>query len=484
MDASPVDTVGFRVLGPLEVVSGDRVLPLRGITQRAALGFLLLHANRTVATSDLVTALWPASAPATARKMLQNAVSGLRGTLARHGVNTSAAALVSRSPGYALRVDPRCLDLARFRRCAEQGRAQLSAGSFDGAAQLLRDALSLWRGSALEDLTESGIHWPELAGLHSAQMAVHEDLYEAELARGRHYEVVGNLQSAVDLDLLRERMCGLLMRALYRCGRQVEALHVYHRHRTALLDQLGLEPGRELLELERAILNHDPALALPPREAAPQPVVGTTLRSAAGPARRARQRTRERNPELAVLHGVLEWVRQRRRAHLVIVLGGPGTGKSQLVARLRNAVREDEGAVRCVVGRTRPGSAGAEATAAVLDEVTEVLRPAALGAGAPAAAAREESFAAWRSVLEQASSVRPLIAVFEDVHQADDTLADFIGDVVRSASSVPLLMVATARPEFLERQPGWGGGLACTTLTLDSPTSGRAWPIAQRSGQA
>lgn len=257
----------FRILGPMEVLDGDRSLALGGIKQRATLGYLLLHANRVVATSQLIGALWSVEdAPFSARKILQNAVWGLRREL--NGVTSStgatgATALDTRSPGYRLTVDPEDVDLFRFHRRADEGRAHLAAGEPERAARVLRDALEPWRGPVLADLVEAGIDWPELAAAQNAQWNVMEDYFHAELACGHHLAVLEELESMVARTALRERSSGQLMLALYRSGRQADALGVYTRVRTTLVEGFGLEPGRELQNLQRAILAHDDSL-LPP----------------------------------------------------------------------------------------------------------------------------------------------------------------------------------------------------------------------------
>ncbi|MET1074867.1 MAG: BTAD domain-containing putative transcriptional regulator, partial [Umezawaea sp.] len=154
-------SVRFRVLGPLEVTVEGRPLPVRGVVQRSVLGFLLLNADQVVTTSDLVRALWPTGPPPTARKMLQNAVSALRGTLAGNGVGAEVASLLSHPSGYRLRVDPASVDLAGFHDLVARGRADLAAGSWAPAASALHEALALWRGCALADLVEAGVDWPE-----------------------------------------------------------------------------------------------------------------------------------------------------------------------------------------------------------------------------------------------------------------------------------------------------------------------------------
>ncbi|MEU3352371.1 BTAD domain-containing putative transcriptional regulator [Streptomyces sp. NPDC037389] len=255
------------MLGPLEVIDADRPVALGGIKQRATLGFLLLQANRVVATSQLLRALWPVDeAPTSARKILQNAVWGLRGVLSAGTAENGGAggpALLTQAPGYVLRVDPDDVDLHRFQRQVEAGRAKFSAGAPEDAATLLREALTLWQGPALADLVETGIAWPELAAVEKARLDAMEDYFEAELACGRHQGVLGELETMVATESLRERSCGQLMLALYRCGRQADALAVYDKVRTTLVEDLGLEPGRSLRDLQHAILTHDTSLSLP-----------------------------------------------------------------------------------------------------------------------------------------------------------------------------------------------------------------------------
>ncbi|QXJ21841.1 AAA family ATPase [Actinomadura graeca] len=238
--------------------------------QRATLGYLLLHANQVVATSDLVEALWPAgNPPATARKVLQNAVWGLRGILRAGLPGAGHGALLTRQPGYMLRVDGDQVDLEVFRRGVEDGRARLADGGVS-AARILRDALELWRGPALADLVECGVAWPELSAVENARLDAMEDYFEAELAAGHHRAVLSDLERMVEAEPLRERLCGQLMLAFYRSGRQADALNVYGSVRARLVEDLGLEPRRELQTLQRRLLNQDAGLSLPeaavPRE--------------------------------------------------------------------------------------------------------------------------------------------------------------------------------------------------------------------------
>ncbi|MFE6623890.1 BTAD domain-containing putative transcriptional regulator [Streptomyces sp. NPDC057740] len=251
----------FRMLGPLEVVCSDQLVGLGGTRQRATLGFLLLNANRVVASSQLIEALWPeGKAPQSARKILQNSVWRLRRALSPDERDPGCVELLSQAPGYMLRVAPDRTDLHNFRGLVEKGRAELAAGSAEKASVLLRDALSLWRGPVLADLVETGIDWPELTSVSNARLDALEDCFEAELACGHHHRILAELQKTVATEPLRERLLGQLMLALYRSGRQTDALDVYHSARTEMVEKLGLEPGHVLKALQQAILAHDPAL--------------------------------------------------------------------------------------------------------------------------------------------------------------------------------------------------------------------------------
>ena len=252
----------FRMLGPLEASRDDNVISLGGTKQRATLGFLLLNANRVVATRRLLKALWPGEAPPSARKIIQNAVWALRGQITCDEPAKGSTALVTQAPGYMLQVDPDQIDLYCFERLSQQGRAELATGSPERAVTPLQEALALWRGPAMADLVETGINWPELATVQNVRLDTMEDYFEAELARGRHHAVLSGLEAMVEAEPLRERPCGQFMLALYRCGRQADALNVYSRMRSRLAEDLGLEPGRYLQWLQYAILTHDPALIL------------------------------------------------------------------------------------------------------------------------------------------------------------------------------------------------------------------------------
>ena len=236
----------FRVLGPLEVVEDGQALPLGGTKQRALLACLLLRANQLVSTDRLVEELWPHGAPRTAAKTIQVYVSKLRKELGE-------GRLVTHPPGYVLRVDPSELDLARFEALLEE------AHRVDPrrAVEPLREALALWRGPALADLAYEPFAQTEIARLEELRLAALEERIEADLATGRHAERVGELEALVADHPLRERLRGQLMLALYRSGRQAEALEVYQDARRMLVEELGLEPSAALQRLEKAILQQD-----------------------------------------------------------------------------------------------------------------------------------------------------------------------------------------------------------------------------------
>ena len=229
----------FRILGPLEVFENGRRLDVGGAKQRALLAILLLHANEVVSTDRLIDALWEDEAPHTGRKALQVYVSQLRKVIGKERITT-------RSPGYRLRVEPGELDLARVRSLLEDGRAA--------------EALELWRGPALADFAYERFAHSEIARLEDLRLACVEERIGADLARGRHTALVGELEALVREHPLRERLRAQLMLALYRSSRQAEALDAYQSAREALVEELGIEPGRSLRELQQAILQQDPAL--------------------------------------------------------------------------------------------------------------------------------------------------------------------------------------------------------------------------------
>ena len=252
----------FRILGPVEVRDDGRVIRLGGGKQRAVLALLLLNANRVVASERMIELLWGERPPATAATALHGHISSLRKVLGPDVIAT-------RAPGYLLVTGIGELDLERFERLRGEGRAALERGDPGGAAELLRAALELWRGEALSDIGFEPFIQPEAARLEGLRLDALQDRIDADLTTGRGTELVGELERLVAAEPLRERLWAQLMLALYRAGRQAEALDAYRRARQMLVSELGIEPGPELRDLERRILAHDPTLGPGPRVPTP-----------------------------------------------------------------------------------------------------------------------------------------------------------------------------------------------------------------------
>lgn len=251
--------IQFSVLGTIKISDNGTTIPAGGVTQRSVLAYLLLNSGRVVSNGEILTAIWQDCPPFTARKMVHNSVAAIRKMLAAH---TGGAALITQAPGYQLHVDHDTVDVNVFRRFVAQGRAELDAGRPDAARDQLRRGLDLWRGRALADLAESAGHWPELAAVEDERISAYEDCFAAELACGRHREVTSELKMLTTAQPVRERLVQLYMIALYRSGRQVEALSVFRRTRETLVDGLGVEPGPALQRQHQLILRHDSSLEL------------------------------------------------------------------------------------------------------------------------------------------------------------------------------------------------------------------------------
>ena len=269
------------MLGPLEVVGdGGAALAIGTGRQRALLGLLILRANELLESDRLVEELWGESPPPTAHKMLHNQVSGLRQVLGRNG------RLETHGSAYRLNVAPGERDVDRFEELVARGRAQAQSDP-ERAAEDLRQALGLWRGPPLADLAFESFAQTEIARLEERRWAAFEARVDAELALGRHADLVAELEAAVAEQPLREHLHGQLMLALYRCGRQAEALEAYRRARTTLVEEIGVEPHAELRALQEAILAQDAALDAPPGPADLPAGLDGGSPVLAGPGRRA-----------------------------------------------------------------------------------------------------------------------------------------------------------------------------------------------------
>jgi WD40 repeat protein/DNA-binding SARP family transcriptional activator len=250
-------TMRFRILGPIDVRDGDGAVALGGRKPRAVLAVLLLHANEPVSCERLALALWGEDAPGETVKMVRVHMSRLRKALG------GAAVVATTAGGYRLRVAPGELDADRFEQLTEQGRTALAQGDAELASALLREALALWRGPPLADFVDEPFAASEIARLEDRRLAALEIRLGADLECGRHDAVAAELRGIVADQPTRERFAALLMLALYRGGRQAEALDVFTRTRRTLVDELGVEPGPELRRLQEAILCQDASLDAP-----------------------------------------------------------------------------------------------------------------------------------------------------------------------------------------------------------------------------
>ena len=323
----------FSVLGPLEVRSGDELLPIGTAKQRALLAVLLVNANRVVSRDQLIDSLWGERPPESARGSIEAYVSRLRKVLHADGEHI----LVTRAPGYLLKVGFEELDLDRFERLVEEGRRSLANEEPERAAALLDEALSLWRGRPLADVEFEPFAQIEVARLEEERLGAVEDYFDAELALGHGGSLVSRVEAAVAEHPLRERLRRQLMLALYQSGRQADAMQAYRDARAYLIQELGLEPSPALKQLQQSILAHDPALEVTSRRRSVDPspasrrfrvsgrvvIAGVTVCGVAAAAIVALALAHRNGPHVGVL---------RERSHLSVL--DATTGKPQLTASL------------------------------------------------------------------------------------------------------------------------------------------------------
>jgi DNA-binding SARP family transcriptional activator len=436
----------FRILGPLEVLEEGRALELGGAKQRALIALLLLNANRIVARDRLIDALWDERPPETAHKALQVHVSQLRKLL-------GAGHVLTRTPGYLLQVEEGALDLQRFQALV----AEAKQAEPREAAAKLREALSLWRDRALADFSYERFAQAEIARLEELRVAALEERFEAELALGLHADVVGELEGLVREHPLRERLRRQLMLALYRSGRQAEALEAFQEGRRVLVEELGIDPSSALRELERAILTQDPALDLALRQADERD------------GRRAVLVGRER--ELGELLEGLEDV-LAGRGRLFLVVGEPGIGKSRLADELIN--RATARGVQVLIGRcweaggapaywpwvqsmrsyvrsSNPETlrselaADAGKLAQILPELHDLFPEIEASPPPETEGARFRLFDCVASFLERIAEARPLVLAFDDLHAADEPSLLLLQYVARELAESRILLLGTYR---------------------------------------
>ena len=451
----------FAILGPLEVRRDGQVVAVGGAKPRAVLACLLVHANEPVSAERLVAALWGDDASPASVRTVQVHVSRLRRALGDYSVIESTPA------GYRVRVLPGELDAERFERLLERGQRLLADAGAENAAAVFREALGLWRGPALADLEFEPFALTEIARLEEQRLTALQGRIEADLALGRHGELIAELEQLVGKHPLRERLHWQLMLALYRGGRQADALAAYRRARTVLDAELGLEPGPELRRLEEAILQHDPSLRSPPDRIVEPPaepqsvrlVLPRPLRSPAGVPFVGREREMGRLREL--------WLQAAGGSRAVSVAGEAGIGKTRLAAELAGLVHADGALVlygRCdeglavpyqpfveALGRyvraVGPDRVGAELGRAAADLAWLLPELEVLGrpAGADPETERFRLFEAVAALVEAATREQPALLVLDDLHWAAAPTLLLLRHLVRADRALRVLVVGTYR---------------------------------------
>jgi DNA-binding SARP family transcriptional activator len=442
----------FRVLGPVEVEEGGRRVALGGPKPRALLAILLLRRGEVVPAERLIELLYEGLPPEKAAKSVQAHVSRLRKALGESRLRTAGG-------GYAVAVSPEELDLDRFDELVERGRSALAASDPEAASTSLRQGLALWRGPPFADFRYSEFAQAEIARLEERRLAVLEDRIEADLALGRHADVVSELEALVHEHPLRERLRTQLMLALYRSGRQAEALDVYQDTRRALTEELGIEPSQELRELQQAILRQDPALSLKRSRRIPSD----------GPSPRGIFVGRAR--ELEALEDGLE-AAIAGHGRVFLLVGEPGIGKSRLAEELVQQAHTR--GVRVVVGRCwEAGGAPAywpwvQSLRALAEETeSEVLRrqlgPRAreltqllpelrerfpdlpLPTELESESARFLLFEAVSAFLDASARETPLVIILDDLHAADEPSLLLLQFVARELGKSRVLVLGVYR---------------------------------------
>ena len=472
----------LRLLGPIEVLSDERQVPLGGAKPRALLAALLLDSGRVVTVERLVEAVWQDDPPPTARGVLQTYVASLRRAFADAGL---PEVIVSHRVGYSAEIPPDALDKDFFERLVDQGRRAARAGDHGEAADSFRAALALWRGPALGGIGDSHLR-AEAARLEERRLAVLEERIAADLAAGRDEGLIDELTELVAAHPARERLRGDLMTALYRVGRQADALAVYQRGRQVLVEELGIEPGPELRRVHESILRSDPALlgaakAAPPRQL-PSPPSDFTARE----------------EEIAELRDLLT----RPDAMPVCVIFGPGgVGKSALALRAAHEIARfyPDGQLHVELRGTT------EAPATPQEVLGRLLRDLEPGMSPPSTleecAARYRTLLADRRkliVLEDAAAerqVRPLLPGVQGcgvIVTSRNRLAGLAGAVVLDLGLLPdqaalRLLGRVAGPERIAADPDAArrivrqcGGLPLALRIAGTRlTSRRHWSVAR-----
>jgi DNA-binding SARP family transcriptional activator len=339
--ARMIHALEIRLLGPFDVLAGGRPANVSGSKRQSLLALLALRRGRVVGVDSLIDALWGDDLPAAPRNAVQHHVARLRAALGQETI-------VASPDGYAL--TDAAVDALRFEELLQEARSALRAGDAGAAAESVTSGLELWRGPALHGLTDTAWFSAEARRLESLRVDALEEQFEAALALGDHRDVIAALRAALEENPFRERLWGQLMLALYRSGRQPDALDVFREARRVLVEELALEPGPDLRRLQDAILAHDPAIA-------PVPVAARRRGNLPAPSTSFVGREQE-------LAQVVEFLREHR---LVTLTGPPGVGKSRLAAEVARSLEGEAGAWRVDLARAGGPDDVARLVAAAVD---------------------------------------------------------------------------------------------------------------------
>jgi len=443
----------FQVLGPLEVEADDGPVLLGGPKERLLLALLLTRPNQVVSVEALIAGLWGEQPPPTAAKTLQSHIKRLRRALEPGRARGAAGeVLVTRQLGYLLRVTPGALDAMRFEELTATGRRALGDGSVALAGSLLGEALGLWRGRPFQEFLDSDVVVAESDRLAELRLGALEDRVEADLRLGRHRELVAELEGLVREQPLRERLWAQLLVALYRSGRQADALLAYQRARSILVEELGIDPGAELRRLQAAVLAQDPGLDLPATGAAAAGELPEELEPI-GPVFVGR------SAELAWLRAT--WTQATQgQGGVVFLAGRRGIGKTRLAAELAREVHSQGGRVlygRCTPAAHDPLQPFAQTPAEVAASLQEMAGPdrsaGALGQGL--------------ADLLAGGPDRAVLLVLDDLHLAQAPTLEALSGLATAATSRQLLVLSTYDDEATT------AGLAGLVERLDPDGTGR-----------
>jgi DNA-binding SARP family transcriptional activator/ABC-type glycerol-3-phosphate transport system substrate-binding protein len=470
----------IRVLGPLGASEAGRQIALGGRRQRSVLAGLVAHAGESVSTSRLIDIVWGEDPPPSARKSLQTYISRLRRSL-------GDGLIVGVADGYALRADVDQLDVLRFEQLAEEGRSLLVAAPTQ-AWKVLTEGLALWRGTPLSDIDVGGDLLPFVERLQEARMATVEERIEAGLALGHDRQLIGELRALVDAHPLRERLHGQLVLALYRSGRQAEAIERLHAWRRTLADELGLDPSSALQHLEARILRQDPALDHTSGTHAPEPAAGPKR----NPYKGLRAFGEADSSDFFGRDSLIEELVARVDAgvRFLALVGPSGAGKSSVaLAGLVPALRHPSDGHRRLVARMSPGSHPFTQLEAAL------ARTGAEGR-TPSELTGDDELGLLRAVLsvvpDERTELLLVIDQFEELLTgtiAAGTVRAFVRHLSEALEDPhgQLLVVITLRSDFFDealRQPDLAGLLRVGTVNVPPLTPVELQDAVVRPAQA